>query len=468
MGALCTSGDVIFEEKPGVAGQDDIAMTIFTKHLDLGPKDLDKFYRMFTKLEDIERSRRIRDAEHKRKIQIRNGKNESELGELVIEPSGGMIHKDTLYEYLGIPVTVVNQRLFAAFADPHFTGKINFVPFVSSIWHFLSFNAKWVANYLFFLFNDQNRHYLTHGQLISLINTILDKVVEIGTLKRLTRTVPRLPIDVTLPVYHAFLEKNPIVTQPFLTLHEKLRSKCFGVKYWKRMQAKRFKHKNQMCTNYLVQLNTINLDLYHKRKMAAEVDERMDEWRKQKESQPQGQEDGALPDRFCDPATALNMPPPSLKVCLKLGGPDGGEKPRRPKKKRKRHSRKPPSQEPFGGPAEWLGRNGPLPVLQISPKVMAALEEKNALKAEQRERRAALRGKNARIAAEKRQEDEKKMRQLNETAQERHARELREFREQQQPEKPRIKYLPKLEHGLKPTASASIKPQRLSYVDNLE
>lgn len=466
---MCTSGDVIFEEKSGVDGQDDIAMTIFTKHLDLGPKDLDKFYRMFTKLEDIEKARRIKDAEHKRKIQIRNGKNESELGEMVIEPSDGLIHKDTVYEYLDIPLTVVNKRLFGAFEDPHFTGKISFVPFVTSLWHFLSFNVKWVANYLFFLFNDQNRHYLTHGQLISLISTILDKIVEVGTLKRLTRTVPRLPIDVTLPVYQAFLEKNPIVTQPFLTLHARLRSKCFGVKFWKKMQAKRFKHKEQMCTNYLVQVNALNSELYLKRKMAAEVDQRMSEWRKYKESQvPQGQDEDALPDRYCDPATALNMPPPSLKVCLKLGSPDGDEKPRRPKKKRKRHSRKPTSQEPFGGPAEWLGRNGPLPVLQIPPKVMAALEEKNARKAEQRERRSALRGKNARIAAEKREEEEKNKNLLDETVQQRYIREMRELREKKLLDKPRIKYLPKLEQGMKPLASTSIKPQRLSYVDNLE
>jgi hypothetical protein len=50
---------------------------------------------------------------------------------------------DTLFEYFGISKTVLNQRLFGAFDDPHFTGNITFVPFVASLWHLLSFNAKW-------------------------------------------------------------------------------------------------------------------------------------------------------------------------------------------------------------------------------------------------------------------------------------------------------------------------------------
>jgi hypothetical protein len=48
-----------------------------------------------------------------------------------------------MYEYLSIPKTVINQRLFGFFSDKNFTGKITFVPFVASLWHFLSFNRKW-------------------------------------------------------------------------------------------------------------------------------------------------------------------------------------------------------------------------------------------------------------------------------------------------------------------------------------
>jgi hypothetical protein len=50
---------------------------------------------------------------------------------------------DTMFEYLDIPKTIVNQRLFGSFSDPHFSGRITFVPFVASLWHFLSFNNKW-------------------------------------------------------------------------------------------------------------------------------------------------------------------------------------------------------------------------------------------------------------------------------------------------------------------------------------
>lgn len=130
------------------------------------------------------------------------------------------------------------------------------------------------------------------------------------------------------------------------------------------------------------------------------------------------------------------------------------------KKPRKRHMRKTPQQQelrgPFGGPAEWLGRAGELPVLQMSPELRAALDEKNALKQQQRARRGQLRGKNARVAAEQKKLEEHQ--QLG-------------LRAGQQPGgqqvRPRVKYLPKLEAGLKPPPPTGWSKPRMSYVDNL-
>lgn len=50
---------------------------------------------------------------------------------------------DTMFAHMEIPDTVVNQRLFGAFPDPLFAGKINFSAFACQLWHFLSFNTKW-------------------------------------------------------------------------------------------------------------------------------------------------------------------------------------------------------------------------------------------------------------------------------------------------------------------------------------
>jgi hypothetical protein len=62
MGAACSNGDVSFEQREGVAGQDDIAVTIFTKHLQLPPSDLDKFLGVFLKLQAIEADLRAREV----------------------------------------------------------------------------------------------------------------------------------------------------------------------------------------------------------------------------------------------------------------------------------------------------------------------------------------------------------------------------------------------------------------------
>lgn len=292
---------------------------------------------------------------------------------------------------------------------------------------------------------------------------------------RLTKLIPRLPMEVTHPVYHSFMAEHPAVIQPLMTLQAMLRAKCFGVKYWKKMQGRRFKHKDQMCADFLVKLNAINLDLYRQRMVDAEVDLRMTEWRKEKEEQAAQhpvQEDNTLSDHYCGTAaaTALAMPPPSLRVLQHLGGAGGGNKQTRTKKKRKRHSRKPPQQGPFGGPKEWLGRDGPLPVLQVPPEVLAALEEKNARKAKQRERRIAIRGRNARIAAENKQKELEKSREMEETVQERKLREMKELRDKQLG-KPKIKYLPKVEPGMKPAIVAPGKilgfHRQESYVENL-
>ena len=69
MGALCSSDDVSYEMKPGVEGQDEIAETIFEKHLDLSPGDLSKFYRIFVKLEQIESD--ARDKNRQVKIRVK-------------------------------------------------------------------------------------------------------------------------------------------------------------------------------------------------------------------------------------------------------------------------------------------------------------------------------------------------------------------------------------------------------------
>jgi hypothetical protein len=177
MGALCSNGEVPFEMKEGVAGQDDIACIIFFKHLQLAPSDLDKFYRIFSKLEHEG------EAHYHQQNQQREGEGEDE-GEVEPAVPVGEIHKgscftfflfrlfvmyvcamsllihhlhacmmyvlismsydsDAVFQYLSIPKTIVNQRLFSFFPDKHFTGMITFLPFVASLWHFLSFNVKW-------------------------------------------------------------------------------------------------------------------------------------------------------------------------------------------------------------------------------------------------------------------------------------------------------------------------------------
>ena len=58
----CCQEKVFFAEKPGVAGQDDIAMTLLTQqpHLQMLPNDLHRFYRLFIQLEDHERDIRAK------------------------------------------------------------------------------------------------------------------------------------------------------------------------------------------------------------------------------------------------------------------------------------------------------------------------------------------------------------------------------------------------------------------------
>jgi hypothetical protein len=254
--------------------------------------------------------------------------------------------------------------------------------------------------------------------------------------------------------------------------------------------------------------------------MAKEVDARMAEWRRKKQSQQESQQESQVglhdctdqpPLRriYCHPLLTLSwlfrqetqrgegltdgslcgdfgpavdlagVPPPSLLVAQLLPGQGlgQGEKKRRSggKKKRRRHSRKPKAEGPFGGPAEWVGREGNLPVLQVPREVLAALEEKNARKAENHARRVALRTKNARIAAVEQEQEEQEAQQQGQ--QQQHIQQQQHGLQGeggvQQAARPRLKYLPKIEPGTKPPPSpaaqqlAELTASRVSYVDNL-
>ena len=139
--------------------------------------------------------------------------------------------------------------------------------------------------FLYSIFNDKNTVSITHNQLISLVNTILERVAEPAVVRKLVNSVYRLPSEVTHVVYQKFILDNPIVFKPFQTLQEKLRTKCLGFKFWKRKQVLRLKNKKQMCTDFLVQINEINIELHMQRDMAAEVEERVAEWKRYRDAQ---------------------------------------------------------------------------------------------------------------------------------------------------------------------------------------
>jgi hypothetical protein len=142
-----------------------------------------------------------------------------------------------------------------------------------------------LGNYLFSLFNDQSRHFLTHNQLTSLVTSTLDRLADPPAAKRLAKLVPRLPAEVTHAVFHSFLADHPAVLLPLSDLQAKLRGKCFGVKFWKRKQALRLRCKEQMAADFLEQLDRVNEELYAKRERAAEVEARMAEWRQHRDAQ---------------------------------------------------------------------------------------------------------------------------------------------------------------------------------------
>ena len=123
----------------------------------------------------------------------------------------------------------------------------------------------------------------------------------------------------------------------------------------------------------------------------------------------------------------------------------------RPKRKRKRHTRRGSKKQeelgPYGGPAEWLGREEQ-PEVDISPEVLAALEKKNAEKEALKQKRKALRARGARIAGELTEEENKKIL-----------------------EKPKLKYLPPIKHPGDQKKSYrerfGLESSWVSYVDKL-
>lgn len=139
-----------------------------------------------------------------------------------------------------------------------------------------------LANLLFYLFNEHNRHFLTHGQLASLVTSCLEREVEPPVLQKIVRLVPRLPMEITHAVFHSFLASHPLLLRPLSALQTRLRGACLGPKFWRRQQARRCKLKQQLCTDYAERLHAVEQELLLRRALCAEVDLRMDEWRAQK------------------------------------------------------------------------------------------------------------------------------------------------------------------------------------------
>lgn len=269
--------------------------------------------------------------------------------------------------------------------------------------------------------------------MCSLVSGVLHNVADPVTIRSLHKRVYRLEPEITHDMFHTFLMDNPAVLEPMKTLQTKLRKRIIGSKFWKKQQKLRLRNISQLRADYAVRLNSFYEDMKRKRAHDKVVESHMSEWKKEREKTLQDDlAFGISPIDFNDPTTLL---PETLLHPPRQRNEHSPAKKRR-RKKRKRHTRGKKT-GPYGGPEDWLGREAPQ--LEVSAEVIRQLDEKNAEKLRQKTKRKQLRAENKNPPLEIEHQS-----------------------------RPRIKYLPKLEHKVKPIGPPlGLASNQMSYVDNV-